>query len=51
MMDQNDAQLEQGETPENHLIDNQNDMASLLDQEGPGIEFPKAGEILYRLAH
>jgi len=45
MMDQNDAQLEQGETPENHLIDNQNDMASLLDQEGPGIEFPKAGEI------
>jgi small subunit ribosomal protein S1 len=45
MMDQNDAQLEQGAMPENHQVDNQNDMASLLDQEGPGIEFPKAGEI------
>jgi len=31
--------------PENHQVDNQNDMASLLDLEGPGIEFPKAGEI------
>ncbi|GAP15410.1 SSU ribosomal protein S1P [Longilinea arvoryzae] len=45
MMDQNDAQLEQGATPENHQVDNQNDMASLLEQEGPGIDFPKAGEI------
>ncbi|MRS06047.1 S1 RNA-binding domain-containing protein, partial [bacterium] len=45
MVDQNDAQLEQGAMPENHQVDNQNDMASLLDQEGPGIEFPKAGEI------
>lgn len=45
MVDQNDAQLEQGDLPENHQVDNQNDMASLLDQEGPGIEFPKAGEI------
>jgi len=45
MVDQNDAQLEQGVMPENHQVDNQNDMASLLDQEGPGIEFPKAGEI------
>ena len=44
-MNQNDAQLEQGDLPENHQVDNQNDMASLLDQEGPGIEFPKAGEI------
>ena len=43
-MDQNDAQIEQGVTPENNT-DNGNNMASLLAQEGLGIEFPKQGEI------
>lgn len=44
-MDQNDAQLEQGAMPENQSVDNQNNMASLLEQEGLGIDFPKQGEI------
>lgn len=43
-MDQNDAQIEQGVTPENNT-ENGNNMASLLAQEGLGIEFPKQGEI------
>ena len=34
-MDQNDTQLEQGETPENNQVENHN-MASLLEQEGLG---------------
>ncbi len=43
-MDQNDAELEQGETPENNQVENHN-MASLLEQEGLGIDFPQQGEI------
>ena len=43
-MDQNDAQLEQGATPENNQAENHN-MASLLEQEGLGIDFPQQGEI------
>jgi small subunit ribosomal protein S1 len=43
-MDQQDNQLEQGTTPENNNQEN-HDMASLLAQEGPGIDFPTAGEI------
>jgi small subunit ribosomal protein S1 len=43
-MDQNDAQLEQGATPENNSAENHN-MAALLEQEGLGIEFPLQGEI------
>lgn len=43
-MDQNDAQLEPGGKPENENNEN-HDMASLLAQEGPGIEFPNQGEI------
>ena len=43
-MDQQDNQLEQGVTPENNNQEN-HDMASLLAQEGPGIDFPTAGEI------
>ncbi|HEX7567367.1 MAG TPA: S1 RNA-binding domain-containing protein [Anaerolineaceae bacterium] len=46
MFDQNDAQqLEQGATPENNSNENNNNMASLLEQEGLGIDFPIAGEI------
>ncbi len=41
-METNDAQLEQGAVPENHA---ENNMASLLEQEGLGIDFPHAGEI------
>ncbi len=46
-MDQQDNQLEQGATPENNNQDNHenHDMASLLEQEGTGIDFPTAGEI------
>ena len=43
-MDQNDTRLEQGDQPENTTNDLQN-MASLLDQEGLGIDFPQQGEI------
>lgn len=46
-MDQNDTQLEQGkaaETPENNA-ENHNSMASLLEKEGLGMDFPQAGEI------
>ncbi len=43
-MDQDNAQLEQGETPENNQAENHN-MASLLEQEGLGIDFPQQGEI------
>lgn len=44
-MDQNDAQLEQGVTPEN--TDNNadsNNMASLLENEGLSLDFPQQGE-------
>jgi small subunit ribosomal protein S1 len=44
-MDQNDAQLEQGATPENNSNNENHNMASLLEQEGLGIEFPRQGEI------
>jgi small subunit ribosomal protein S1 len=43
-MNQNDAQLEQGAAPENENNENHN-MASLLEQEGLGIDFPRQGEI------
>lgn len=43
-MDQNDAQLEQGVTPENNPVEN-HDMADLLESEGLGIDFPQSGEI------
>jgi small subunit ribosomal protein S1 len=45
MFDQNDTQLGQGTTPENNSNENNNNMASLLEQEGLGIDFPTAGEI------
>ena len=44
MFDQTDAQLEQGATPENNSNENNNNMASLLEQEGLGIDFPTAGK-------
>jgi small subunit ribosomal protein S1 len=44
-MDNQDANLEKGNELENNQIDNNNDMASLLDSAGTGIEFPVAGEI------
>ncbi len=44
-MDQNEAHSEQGVTPENNTENNNNNMASLLAQEGLGIDFPKQGEI------
>ncbi len=46
-MDQNDTQLEQGETPEKNQTptDNNTNMQALLDQEGVGIDFPTQGEI------
>ncbi|PKO17827.1 MAG: 30S ribosomal protein S1 [Chloroflexi bacterium HGW-Chloroflexi-10] len=40
-MEQKDAQLEQAQPDNSHVEDN---MASLLEQEGLGIDFPKAGE-------
>ncbi len=43
-MDQNEANLEQGAMPENNQNDNHN-MASLLESEGLGIDFPRQGEI------
>jgi len=46
-MDQKDAQLEQGmaaESPENSA-ENHNNMASLLEKEGLGLDFPQQGEI------
>jgi small subunit ribosomal protein S1 len=45
-MDQKDAQLEQGaaESPDNSA-DNHNNMASLLEKEGLGLDFPQQGEI------
>lgn len=43
-MENNDAQLELGETPENNQVD-MNNMASLLAEEGLGIDFPHQGEI------
>ncbi len=43
-MDQNHAPLEQEFQPENHQTEN-NNMASLLEQEGAMIDFPQQGEI------
>ncbi|HSV86231.1 MAG TPA: S1 RNA-binding domain-containing protein, partial [Levilinea sp.] len=43
-MEKNDAQLEQGVMPENDNSENHN-MASLLEKEGLGIDFPQQGEI------
>lgn len=43
-MDQNHAPLEQEHQPENHQTEN-NNMASLLEQEGAMIDFPQQGEI------
>ena len=42
-MDQKDAQIEQGAHAEGS--ENQNNMASLLEKEGLGLDFPQAGEI------
>jgi len=42
-MDTNDAQLENGVTPENNSAEN--NMASLLEAEGLAIDFPTQGEI------
>ena len=44
-MDQNNAQLEQGAMPENNQTTESQNMESLLEQAGPGIEFPAQGEI------
>jgi len=45
-MDQNDAQLEQGMTPEpnENSAESNNNMASLLEREGLGLDFPQQGE-------
>ena len=43
-MDQNDAQTNGGQASENNQND-QNNMASLLEKEGLGIDFPTQGEI------
>ncbi|NLG96216.1 MAG: S1 RNA-binding domain-containing protein [Chloroflexi bacterium] len=44
-MDQNDAQLEQGITPDNTENNAEgNNMASLLEREGLGLDFPTQGE-------
>lgn len=42
-MEQKDAQLEQAQQPENSQVED--NMASLLEQEGLGIDFPSRGEI------
>ena len=42
-MDQKDAQIEQEAAAEGP--ENQNNMASLLEKEGLGLDFPQAGEI------
>lgn len=44
-MDQNRAKLEQGDMPEKDNSENQSNMATLLEQEGLGIDFPQQGEI------
>jgi small subunit ribosomal protein S1 len=44
-MDQNNAQLEQGVMPENNQTTESQNMESLLEQAGPGIDFPAQGEI------
>ncbi len=45
-MDQNDAQLEQGATPKSNdsAAENNNNMASLLENEGLTLDFPQQGE-------
>ena len=42
LMEQNDAPIEEGAMPE---IQEEENMADLLEQEGLGIDFPKRGEI------
>jgi small subunit ribosomal protein S1 len=44
-MEQNDAQLEQGDLPENNQSVENHNMETLLEQEGLGIDFPLQGEI------
>ncbi len=44
-MDQNDAELEQGSSPETNQGESNNNMEALLEQEGLGIDFPTQGEI------
>ena len=44
-MDLSNTQLEPGATPEFNQIENHANMASLLEQEGLGLEFPCSGEI------
>ena len=44
-MDQYEAKLEPGETPENNPTNENHNMESLLEQEGLGIDFPTQGEI------
>ena len=44
-MDQNNNNLDQGETKKEDQNDNQSNMASLLEEGGLGIELPKTGEI------
>jgi small subunit ribosomal protein S1 len=44
-MDNQDANLENENTLENSQVENNNEMAALLDSEGTGIEFPVQGEI------
>jgi len=44
-MDNQDANLEKGNGFENNQLDSNNEMASLLESEGTGIEFPVQGEI------
>ena len=45
-MDQNEARFEQGETPENtdNTAEGNNNMASLLENEGLTLDFPQQGE-------
>jgi small subunit ribosomal protein S1 len=44
-MDQYEAKLEPGATPENNPTNENHNMESLLEQEGLGIDFPTQGEI------
>ncbi len=44
-MDNQDTNLDKGNGFENNQMDSNNEMASLLESEGTGIEFPVQGEI------
>lgn len=44
-MNSNNTQLEPGATPESNQTENHANMASLLETEGLGLEFPRSGEI------